>query len=44
MNRAQRRAAARAKPQTAAIEIAAFLMGGPFGIIASMWAHRRWMK
>jgi hypothetical protein len=23
------------------IEIAAYLWGGPFGIIASMWAHKR---
>ena len=22
-------------------EIAAFMAGGPFGIVASMWAHRR---
>ncbi len=21
----------------------AYLLGGPLGIIASMWAHRRWM-
>ena len=25
-------------------EIAAFVSGGPFGIIASMWAHPRLMK
>ncbi|WP_025040992.1 hypothetical protein [Nitrosospira briensis] len=23
------------------LEIAAYLMGGPFGIVASMWVHRR---
>lgn len=30
-----------------ATEIAAFLIGGPFGIVCSMWAHKRlkeWMK
>lgn len=31
-------------PNANAIEIAAFLLGGPFGIVASMWAHRRFMK
>ena len=31
-------------PQAGGIEIAAFLLGGPFGIIASMKAHKRWMK
>ena len=31
-------------PQAGGIEIVAFLIGGPFGIITSMWAHRRWMK
>lgn len=25
-------------------EIIAFLLGGPFGIIASMWAHRRLIR
>ena len=31
-------------PQADALQIAAFVMGGPFGIITSMWAHKRWMK
>lgn len=25
------------------LEIVAFLSGGPFGIVCSMWAHERWM-
>jgi hypothetical protein len=28
-------------PNASASEIAAFLLGGPFGITASMWAHPR---
>ena len=24
-------------------QIAAYMLGGPFGIVCSMWAHRRWM-
>lgn len=28
-------------PDANAVEIAAFLAGGPFGIVASMWVHRR---
>ena len=30
-------------PQASPAELAAYLMGGPFGIISSMWAHRRFM-
>lgn len=26
------------------LEIAAFMMGGPFGIVASMWAHDKFMR
>lgn len=33
----------RLMPQASFTELAAYLMGGPFGIIASMWAHRRFM-
>lgn len=28
-------------PNATGLEIAAFMFGGPFGIIAAMWAHRR---
>jgi len=28
-------------PDANGIEIAAYLTGGPLGIVASMWAHRR---
>lgn len=31
----------RLMPQASASEIAAYLFGGPFGIVASMWFHRR---
>lgn len=31
----------RLMPQASLTEIAAFLLGGPFGIVASMWFHRR---
>lgn len=24
-------------------QYAGYMLGGPFGIVASMWAHRRWM-
>lgn len=27
-------------PNATAVEMAAYLTGGPFGIVASMWAHR----
>lgn len=30
--------------QTTPLELAAYLGGGPLGIVASMWAHKRWMK
>ena len=30
-------------PQADPIQIAAYLSGGPFGIVTSMWAHRRLM-
>lgn len=29
--------------QTTPLELVAYLAGGPFGIVASMWAHQRWM-
>lgn len=28
-------------PEASGMEIAAYLAGGPLGIVASMWAHRR---
>ena len=28
-------------PDAGALQIAAYLLGGPFGIVASMWAHGR---
>lgn len=28
-------------PDATGLEIAAYLAGGPFGIVASMWAHRQ---
>ena len=28
-------------PSATGIEIAAFIIGGPFGIVASMWVHPR---
>lgn len=31
-------------PQAGVMEIAAYLTSGPFAIVASMWAHRRWVK
>lgn len=31
----------RLMPEASLSETAAYLMGGPFGIVASMWAHRR---
>lgn len=31
-------------PQADALQILAYLTGGPFGIVTSMWAHRKWMK
>lgn len=31
----------RLMPEASITELAAYLMGGPFGITASMWAHRR---
>lgn len=33
----------RLMPEASITELAAYLMGGPFGITASMWAHRRFM-
>lgn len=30
--------------QTTPLELAAYLGGGPLGIVASMWAHKRWMR
>ena len=31
-------------PNASGIEIAAFLAGGPFGIVSSMWFHRRYFR
>ena len=31
-------------PQADPVQIAAYLSGGPFGIVTAMWAHRRTMK
>lgn len=31
-------------PDASGAEIAAFLMGGPFGIVTSMWTHQRLMR
>lgn len=31
-------------PDAGGMEIAAYLIGGPFGIITSMWAHRRFFR
>lgn len=31
-------------PDASWIEMAAYLGGGPFGIVASMWAHEKYMK
>lgn len=31
-------------PEASTSEIAAFLLGGPFGIVSSMWAHPRLAK
>lgn len=31
-------------PDASGLEILAFLMGGPFGIVSSMWAHRRFFR
>lgn len=31
-------------PDASSAEIAAFLAGGPFGIVSSMWAHRRMFR
>lgn len=28
-------------PDATGLQIAAYLSGGPFGIVASMWAHKR---
>lgn len=33
----------RLMPEANTSEIVAYLMGGPFGITASMYVHRRWM-
>lgn len=30
-------------PDADALQTAAYLLGGPIGIVSSMWAHRRWM-
>lgn len=30
-------------PGAGASEVIAYLLGGPFGIVASMWCHRRWI-
>lgn len=31
-------------PDASGAEIAAYLVGGPFGIITSMWFHRRFFR
>ncbi len=31
-------------PQSGGLEIFAYLLAGPFAIIASMYVHKRWMK
>lgn len=31
-------------PNASGPEIAAYLVGGPFGIVTSMWAHRRFFQ
>lgn len=31
-------------PNANTVEMAAFLLGGPFGIVASMWAHQRFVR
>lgn len=31
-------------PQADVLQIAAYLLGGPLGIVASMWTHKRVMK
>lgn len=31
-------------PQAGLMEIAAYLTFGPFAIVASMWAHRKWVR
>lgn len=31
-------------PHASGYEIAAFLLGGPFGIVASMWIHKKLVK
>jgi hypothetical protein len=31
-------------PQANWLEIAAYLTSGPFAMVTSMWAHRKWVK
>ncbi len=31
-------------PQADWLEITAYLTSGPFAIVASMWAHRKWLR
>ena len=31
-------------PDPTLTEVAAYLVGGPFGIVASMWVHRRFVR
>jgi len=31
-------------PEASLTEVIAYLLGGPFGIVASMWAHRRFLR
>ncbi len=31
-------------PDADALQIAAYLIGGPLGIVSSMHAHRKWMR
>ncbi len=34
----------RAVPQGDLLEVAAYMLGGPFGIVASMWIHNRFLR
>ena len=30
-------------PEANLLQVIAYMTGGPFGIVTSMWAHRRWI-
>jgi hypothetical protein len=34
----------RVMPDPTGLQVLAYLLGGPFGIVASMWMHRRYVK